>query len=91
MVDALGNPLKCLLTGGEAADISQAEPLIEGFSASHVVADKAYEADLFRDAIENSGAEAVIPPKKNRKTPITYDAYLYRDRNLVERFFNRIK
>ncbi|MBF0141820.1 MAG: IS5 family transposase, partial [Magnetococcales bacterium] len=90
-VDALGNPLRCLLTGGQSADISQAHALIEGMNPDMVIGDKGYDANHFVSAIEEMGAQAVIPPRSNRLTPREYDRHWYKDRNLVERFFNRIK
>ena len=90
-VDALGNPLRCLLTGGQEADISQAHLLIKGMSPDMVIADKGYDANHFVEAIEANGAQPVIPPRSNRLTPREYDRHWYKDRNLVERFFNRIK
>jgi transposase len=90
-VDALGNVLRWILTGGEAADVNSAAPLIEGLKVDAVIADKAYDADELVDIIEASGATVVIPPRKNRKEQRAYDRHLYKDRNLVERFFNRIK
>lgn len=91
VVDALGNPVRWLLTGGEVADITQAKPLLDGLQADAVLADKGYDADALIDSIQTSGAMAVIPPKRNRVVQRSYDRHLYKDRNLVERFFNRIK
>jgi transposase len=90
-VDALGNPLRWYLTAGEGADIKQADALIEGLSIQAVIADKAYDADAFLTRIAAQGAAAVIPPLAHRKEQRSYDRHLYKDRNLVERFFNRIK
>jgi len=90
-VDSLGNPLEMILTGGEKADILQAEELTKGYAMSFVVADKAYDSDKLVKYIQEQGAEAVIPPRGNRKNPREYDRYIYKDRNLIERFFNRIK
>ena len=90
-VDALGNIMRWIVTGGEAADVNSAAPLIEGLKADAVIADKAYDADELVDIIEVSGATVVIPPRKNRKEQRVYDRHLYKDRNVVERFFNRIK
>lgn len=91
VVDALGNPVRWLLTGGEVADITQAKALLDGLNAEAVLADKGYDADALIDSIQASGAMAVIPPKRNRVEQRSYDRHLYKDRNLVERFFNRIK
>jgi transposase len=90
-VDALGNPLRWLLTGGEVADISQARTLIEGLSTEAVIGDKGYDADALIAYIQAMGAEAVIPPRSNRTEQRAYDRHAYKDRNLVERFFNRLK
>ena len=79
------------LTPGQQADITQAELLLEGYQPDAVLADKGYDADALVKRIEAKGAEAVIPPKSNRKEPRDYDKDLYKERNLVERFMNRIK
>lgn len=87
-VDALGNPLRFLLTGGQRHDITQAEDLIAGYEFERVIADRSY--DLLRRIAEKE-AEAVIPPRKNRKEQRDYDKHLYKERHLVECFFNKIK
>src|SRR6266702_3879619 len=56
-----------------------------------LLADRGYDADWIRALVNQQGAWANIPPKRNRKDPICFSTYLYRARNLVERFFNRIK
>lgn len=90
-MDGLGNPIRLILTGGEAADVSQAISLLEGFDVEAVIADKAYDADYVVENIESRGAQAVIPPRSNRKELRSYDKHLYKERNLVERFFNKLK
>jgi len=90
-VDALGNPLRFRLTAGPVADITQADALIEGVEAQAVIGDKGYDAVALVARIEASGAQAVIPPRKNRIQQRSYDHDLYKDRNLIERFFNRLK
>ena len=90
-VDGLGNPVEFLLTGGQEADITQGPALIEGHDPKAVIADKAYDGDEFVATIEATGAEAVIPPKKNRIFQREYDKHTYKERNLAERFINRIK
>jgi transposase len=87
----LGNPLRCLLTGGEVADITQAAALLMGFNTQALLADKGYDADHLLEYLAQHGIQAVIPPKSNRLQQRDYDQHLYKDRNLVERFFNRIK
>jgi len=90
-VDGLGNPIRLLLTAGQASEYGQSLPLIEGFSTDYVLADKGYDSNEFIDAVEQAGAEPVIPPKKNRVVQRDYDEHLYKERNLVERFFQKIK
>lgn len=90
-VDGLGNPVELILSGGQEADINQGKALINDHNPKAVIADKGYDADHFVAAIEASGAEAVIPPKKNRIFKREYDKHLYKERNLAERFINRIK
>ena len=90
-VSGLGLPVKVLLTPGQAADVSQAEELLEGLSAKVVIADKAYDSKALVDSIEARGAEAVIPSLSNRKRQREYDRERYKDRNLVERFWHKLK
>lgn len=90
-VDALGNPLRVILSARQIADIECAAKTIEHLSAQAVIADKGYDADHFVAKIEATGAQAVIPPRSNRLTQRSFDRHLYRDRTLIERFFARIK
>jgi len=90
-VDALGNPLRFLLTGGQRHDITQAEALIAGYEFERVIADKSYDAEDFLLFIAEKEAEAVIPPRKNRKESRNYDKHLYKERHLVECFIGKIK
>ncbi len=89
--DDLGNPTRFLLSGGQAADISYAEPLIEGQHFDAGIGDKGYDSDRLVAVIESQGAKAVIPSKKNRKSPRAYDQHLYKERNKVERLVSLIK
>ncbi len=90
-VDALGNPLRFILTGGQRNDITQASDLTAGYTCEWVMADTAYDSDAFLKEIWDRGAVPVIPPRSNRKEPREYDKHLYRERHLVECFFNKIK
>jgi putative transposase len=80
-----------LLGPGQRNDITQAHDLIEGFEPDAVIADKGYDADHLREAVLASDAKSVIPSRSNRRAPIAYDKALYKERNLVERFFNKLK
>jgi transposase len=83
--------VRLILTGGQAADVTQGAALVDGIEAGHVIADKGYDSDDLVATIEAGGAEAVIPPRSNRKEKRGYDRHLYKERNLVERFINRVK
>lgn len=90
-VDALGNPLKFVLTPGQRNEITQAETLTENIVNSIVVADKGYDSNAFVASLENRKCKAVIPPKRNRKVQRNYDKHLYKERHLIECFFGKIK
>lgn len=90
IVDALGNPLRFILTPGQASDFTQAEALIDEIPAEYVLGDKGYDSKAFRDAIEAQDATPVIPPRKT-SPQVHCDYALYCERNLVERFFLKIK
>ncbi len=89
--DALGNPVRFILTGGERNDITQIEPLLQGLKAGHVLADKGYDGQRAMDAIAASGAKPVVPRRTITAKWRTFDATIYKDRNLIERFFSKIK
>jgi len=59
--------------------------------ADILIADRGYDSDGFRDALWDRGIEPCIPGRNNRKQPVTYDAARYKQRNLVERMFGRLK
>ena len=91
MCDALGLPVKFILSAGEASDCKYALPLLEGERADYVIADKGYDSDDIILGIEKMQAIPVIPPRSNRTIQRHYDKHLYKDRNLIERLFNRLK
>jgi len=90
-VNPLGHPVALELTGAEAADSPHLPGLIAGVGADAVLADKGYDSDANRAAIRASGAEPCVPPRKNRVVPVGYDRHLYKERNVVERYFARVK
>lgn len=89
--DALGNPVRLILTGGQASDSPQAIPLLQGFAFDAVMADRGYDADETLAFIVEKDAQGVIPPRKNRVVQRDTDWHTYKERNLVERFINKIK
>jgi transposase len=92
VVDSNGLPVRLALSPGEAHDVRLAGKLLSRLkSGSMLLADRGYDADWIRKLAMKKGAWANIPPKSNRSDPICFSPYLYRARNQVERFFNRIK
>jgi transposase len=91
LADALGRPLRFIVTPGQAGDITQAPALLEGQTGGAVLADKAYDSNALRALITGMNAEAVIPSNRTRKVIIPHDAGFYKQRNRIERCFNRLK
>lgn len=90
-VDGLGQLVRCIVTGGEVHDVTQATTLLAEIEPDAVLADKAYDANALLDFIRKKGAKVVIPPKASRKEPHPFDRHHYRNRNLIERFFANLK
>ena len=90
-MDALGNPIDIILTGGQTADISEAPQLVVAHHDCNLLADKGYDSDELVKLIEANHCRVVIPSRSNRKTPRTYDRCLYKERHLIENFFSKIK
>ena len=91
VVNPLGHPVVLKVTGAEAADSPHLPGLIADLETDAVLADKGYDSDTNRAAIRDRGAKPCIPPRKNRKAAVAYDRHLYQERNVIERFFGRIK
>jgi transposase len=66
-------------------------PLTNDLTGATLLADKGYDSDAFLKKLKKQGVQAVIPPKKNRKIQRAYDRHLYRERHLIECFFEKIK
>ncbi|WP_094183644.1 IS5 family transposase [Bradyrhizobium canariense] len=92
VVDGNGLPVRLALSPGEAHDVRLAGKLLSGLkSGSMLLADRGYDGDWIRELATKKGAWANIPPKSSRSDPICFSPHLYRARNQVERFFNRVK
>ncbi len=92
MVDADGLPISLVLSEGRADDGHSAFTMLDSLSpGSILLADRAYDADKLRAAIADKGAVANIPPMPQRTRVPAFSLFLYRYRNLVERFFNKLK
>lgn len=79
------------MTAANESDIAQAEALLAGHTPEAVIADKGYDKKALVDEIESRGAEAVIPTQKGRKEQRAVDRHLYKERNLCERFWSKVK
>ncbi|PJE79822.1 hypothetical protein CI610_01178 [invertebrate metagenome] len=90
-VDAFGNPVRLTLTESQASEYRQANALTKNFSADYILTDKSYNSEAFILSICSSGAKPLIPPGKERVQPRFYDQELYKERNLVERLFQKLK
>ena len=86
-----GRLLRLVLTAGHRGDAPQAPALLEGLRPKHVIADAAYDSDAIRDLIRGNKARACIRPNPTRRRKTRYDERRYRRRNVIERFFRRIK
>ena len=89
--DALGLPVRFLLSGGEVHDSKMAGSLMEGLIAEHFLADKGYDSKSLVEAAEAEGMTVLIPSRSNSLEPRTYDAAIDKERNQIERLFNRLK
>ena len=90
--DGDGKPLILLLTEGQVSDYKGAATMLSALpDADILIADRGYDSDWFRAALESQGIEPCIPGRKGRKAPIEFDEDQYRQRNLIERMFGRLK
>jgi transposase len=92
LVDAEGRPVAIKLTEGQAHDGASAADLLAGLGEGQILlADRGYDSDKLRSDLAERGAWANVKPMPNRKNVPAFSAFLYRYRNLVERFFNKLK
>ena len=92
LVDAEGLPIALKLTEGQAHDGRSAVDMLEALTDGQILlADRAYDSDALRQSLAERGAWANIKPIPNRKNIPAFSSFLYRYRNLVERFFNKLK
>ncbi len=92
LVDADGRPVRLELTPGQAGDAPVAATLLEDLVPGAIlIADRAYDTNAIRDLAAERGAWANIPPRLTRTGSFAFSTWVYRQRNLVERFFNQVK
>jgi transposase len=102
-VDGRGRPLVVLLTPGQTHDVTMAEPLVDSGAVKRstpgrprkrpkrIVADKAYRSAAFRHFLRRRGIRSTLPHRSNERRRGPFNKAIYRQRNQVERFFNRLK
>jgi transposase len=92
LVDACGLPILLKLTEGQAHDGRSAEDMLGSVVRGDVLlADRAYDSNALHETLAARGARANVKPMPHRLTPPRFSKRLYRKRNLVERFFNKLK
>ena len=92
LVDADGLPISLKLTEGQAHDGRSADDMLDTLAAGEILlADRAYDSDALRQSLAERGAWANVKPMPDRKNVPAFSTFLYRYRNLVERFFNKLK
>ena len=92
LVDANGLPIKLKLTEGQAHDGRSADDMLDAMANGQVLlGDRAYDSDRMRDAVRARGAWANVKPMPGRVNVPAFSRFLYRYRNVVERFFNKLK
>ncbi len=90
-VDALGNPLKFVVTSGHVSDITQAGILLEGLTGAYGLGDKDYGSKTLRETIQQQGSKPVIPSRSNALRPYNYDKNIYKERHVIECYFGKMK
>ncbi len=92
LVDANGMPIAIKLTEGQAHDSRSAVDMLKGLQPGQILlADRAYDSNALRESMTAQGVWANIRPMDHRLDPPVFSPFLYRYRNLVERFFNKLK
>ncbi len=92
VTDANGRPLSFFITAGQVSDYIGAVALLDDLpKAQWMLADRGYDAEWFRDALEQKGIKPCIPGRKSRSQPVKYDKRRYKRRNRIEIMFGRLK
>ena len=90
--DSQGRPLNLFVTAGQVSDYMGARALLSSLpSVKWLLGDRGYDADWFREALQDKGIRACIPGRKQRKIPVKYDKRRYKRRNRIEIMFGRLK
>ena len=90
--DANGRPISFFMTAGQVSDYTGAAALLDSMpKAQWMLADRGYDADWFRDALQEKGITPCIPGRKIRNMTVKYDKRRYKRRNRIEIMFGRLK
>lgn len=92
VTDAVGRPPRMFLTAGQRSDCIGARALLRDLpDAKHMLADRGYDADWYREAPDDKGITPCIPSRKSRQVPIPHDAHRYEKRHIIGNSFARLK
>ena len=90
--DSHGRPLNLFLTAGQVSDYIRARAMLSRLlDVDWLLGDRGYDADWFREVLQDKGIRACIPGRKQRKKPVKYDKRRYKRRNRIEIMFGRLK
>ena len=84
-------PIRFIVTPGQVHDMRAAPDLLDGVACGALIGDKGYDADALIERLRQAGVDVVIPPKDNRAVKRACDYVLYKERNLIERLFQKMK
>ena len=92
VTDAKGRPIRFFMSAGQVSDYKGAAALLDSLpKADWLLADRGYDADWLRKALQDRGIKACIPDRKSRKKTVNYDKRRYKRRNRIEIMFGRLK
>ena len=92
VAEANGRPISFFITAGQVSDYTGAAALLDELpKAKWLLADRGYDADWFRDALQAKGITPCIPGRKSRNKTVKYDKRRYKRRNRIEIMFGRLK
>jgi len=92
VTDARGRPISFFMTAGQVSDYTGAAALLGSLpKAQWLLGDRGYDADWFREALQEKGIAPCIPGRKSRKMAVKYDKRRYKSRNRIEIMFGRLK
>jgi len=90
--DSQGRPIDLFVTAGQVSDYIGARAMLSGLpDVKWLLGDRGYDADWFREVLQDKGIRACIPGRKERNKPVKYDKRRYKRRNRIEIMFGRLK